>query len=316
MQPPSARPVILRFRPDSSGPFGTLYTDTSDFMRITSGDVIRLGDAHYLVARDEMERKFGLEDPKFWVKRCRWLEGDEPRILKLVFHETFTQRLGQVEISCYRSGHKEARILDLVRGDPRFMQGFTLPDAAGNLVRVLEVIRGQRLDDVIDRIEDDHETYFHTRYPALLEKYLGACAAIGFLHRHGEKHGDVRNDHVWVESDTGAFRWIDFDYGYDHQPSPFGLDIFGLGNVLLLLTGKGFHTVQDLIDRFDDLGLEPADFSLVFRHRLVNLQRLFPYIPDTLSRVLLHFSQGAEVFYETVDELLDDLGPCLAALGR
>jgi hypothetical protein len=58
-------------------------------MRITGGDVIILAGEHYLVLRDEMERSFGVEDPKYWVKRCRHLESGERRILKLVFYETF-----------------------------------------------------------------------------------------------------------------------------------------------------------------------------------------------------------------------------------
>ena len=53
------------------------------------------------------------------------------------------------------------------------------------------------------------------------------------------------------------------------------------------------------------------DHSLIFRNRLVNLRRLFPYVPVELNRILMHFTAGSEVFYETVEEFLEDLRPCL-----
>ena len=52
-----------------------------------------------------------------------------------------------------------------------------------------------------------------------------------------------------------------------------------------------------------------------YRHRLVNLRKIYPYIPKKLNNVLLHFSKGTDVFYDTVDEMLGDLKPCLDLLG-
>ena len=289
---------------------GQVYTDTSDFSSISYGDVIAVGGRHYLVLRDEAERRFGIEDPKYWVKRCTCLETGVSCILKLVFHEHFPLQIGHLTIQCYRSPEKEGRILELVKGDWRFMQGESFLDEKNNLVRVLELIRGKRLDDVVEEIEADHESYFHEHLPAILEKYILSCEAIGFLHDHDERHGDIRRDHIWVEHSTGKYRWIDFDYAYRDQENPFGFDLFGLGNILLFLVGKGMHTIQDLVDTDIASTLAEEDFSLVFRNRLVNLKKIFPYIPDRLSYILRHFSIGAEVFYETVDELLHDLRPC------
>jgi hypothetical protein len=86
----TVKQILDRLYPDGyMDRLGKVYTDTSDFMRITGGDVIILAGEHYLVLRDEMERSFGVEDPKYWVKRCRHLESGERRILKLVFYETF-----------------------------------------------------------------------------------------------------------------------------------------------------------------------------------------------------------------------------------
>lgn len=281
-----------------------LVTDTSNFAGIDYGDVIVLEGQHYLVLNNEAERKFGLEDPKFWVKRCRWLEGGDSRILKLVFHERFEERIGSVRVHSYRSGRKEARILDLVRGDPRFMQGVAARDSRGNIVRVLEIIRGRRLDEWVDAIEVTHKEYFTAYLPQLLEKFLGCCEAIAFLHGHGERHGDIRSDHIWVERRSDAYRWIDFDYDYAFHENPFGLDIFGLGNILLFLVGKGVYMANDLAP---ETRFTPDDFSLVFRTRLVNLGKLFPYIPSALNRILMRFSQASEVFYDSVEELMEDI---------
>ncbi|MDY7001114.1 MAG: serine/threonine protein kinase [Thermodesulfobacteriota bacterium] len=315
------RKLVERYLPDFPVIHcGEIYTDTSGFMNISYGDVIAVGGLHYMVFRDEAERRFGMEDPKYWVKRCQVLETGERRILKLVFYESFPMKIGPFVIRCHRSAEKEGRILDLVRNDRRFMQGVPMKDEKGNLVRVLDLIRGKRLDVVVDAIPVDHRTYFHEFFPGILEKFIGSCEAIAFLHSHEEKHGDIRRDHLWVESGTGDYRWIDFDYAFDFFENPFGLDLFGLGNILLFLVGKGHHTSQ----RMRELGfgedvlksLPPEDFSLMFHYRLVNLRKLYSYIPEELNRVLMHFSVGANVFYETVDELLEGLYPCLDLVSR
>lgn len=81
----------------------------------------------------------------------------------------------------------------------------------------------------------------------------------------------------------------------------------------------GFHNLPDLSACAPE-GMQvkscvaPSDLSLFFKHRIINLQKLFPYIPDELNHVLMHFAQGAEVFYETTQELLDDLEPCVEIL--
>jgi len=308
----SVRALVERFKPPVSvSSFGTVFTDTTEFMSISYGDVIALGGSHFLVLGDERERRFGMEDPKFWVKRCVELESGQYRILKLEFQETFDQHIGPLTISCHRSAAKEARILRLVAGDRRFMQGQGIRDARGNLVRVLERVAGRRLDLNIEDLHDDHHAYFHEIYPGILRRFVEACRAIHFLHQNGESHGDIRRDHLYVDHKTGEYCWIDFDYGYDTTENPYGLDLFGLGNVLAFITGKGVHTIQEHEGRRD---IGEADCALFFRHRIVNLRKLFPYVPEALNRVLMHYSAEAEVFYETVPELLADLEPCLDIL--
>ncbi|MDT8379294.1 MAG: serine/threonine protein kinase [Desulfotignum sp.] len=314
--PETVKQILDRLYPNGyMGRYGRVCTDTSDFMHITGGDVIVLEDQHYLVLRDEMERSFGVEDPKYWVKRCRHLESSERRILKLVFYEKFSLQMGEIEIPCFRSPRKEARILDKVRNDPRFMQGFSTQDTAGNNVRVLYVVQGKRLDNWIDDLDMDHSAYFQTHLPDILEKFIVSCQAINDLHGMGEKHGDIRRDHLWRTHDTGDYVWIDFDYTFNFHENPFGLDIFGLGGLLLYIVGKGFYSHED-IDRMSgsskhvpDVG--PDDFLLIFKNRLANLQKIFPYISDALNQVLMHFSSGTRVYYETLDEFINDLISCL-----
>jgi len=295
---------------------GHFITDTSDFTSIGYGDVIFLGGKHYMVLRDEAERRFGIEDFKFWVKRCKCLETGQGAILKLVFHEEFTQQIGPMEIRSFRSEAKEARILDLVKDDPRFMHGFSLKDEAGNLVRILEIIRGKRLDVVVDNMPGDHLEYFETGLRPMLNHFITGCEAMSFLHVNGERHGDVRRDHLWIEGQTNTPRWIDFDYAYEASANPFALDLFGLGNVLLFVVGKQIYTPPLIEGMEGSRDVVSDDFSLIIRNRLVNLRRLFPYIPKPLNAVLMHFAAGAEVFYESVEEFLDDLRPCLDYLPK
>lgn len=312
----SARDLLREYAPDFPLRHGgRLVHDTSEFMSIDYGDVIVLGEQYYLVLRNESERRFGMEEPKYWVKRCKELKTGERKLLKLVFHETFPLNIGNFAIRCHRSPEKEARILDLVRGDCRFMQGVPMFDAVGNSVRVLDVIRGKRLDILVEDIQADHETYFFQFFPDILEKFIGACEAIAFLHSRGEKHGDIRRDHLWVEYGGDMYRWIDFDYAFDFHENPWGLDMFGLGNILLFLTGKAEHTHLTLAENPSTRAsldvVTSDDFLLMWPNRLANLRVIFPYIPEELNNVLMHYAAGSYVFYETVSELLDDLRPCL-----
>ena len=129
------------------------------------------------------------------------------------------------------------------------------------------------------------------------------------------------NDNIIVERDTGNYVWIDFDFDFDAVENPFSLDIFGLGNILLYALGKGFHNLHmimndrmiygNLIDR-----LEPGDFSLLDKWRLVNLKKIYPYFPTLLNDILMHFSAGAGIYYETVDEIIEDLNRCMYLIFR
>jgi hypothetical protein len=290
-----------------------IVTDTSEFMNIKADDVLELAGRFYLVRGEEVEGRFGLDgEPKFWVKKAVDLADGSHKVIKLVFHESFTMHLGSLPIQCFRSPQKESRILDKTRDDPHFMQGFTVYDPSGNFIRIIDKIQGTRFYDYINNLIEDHETYFHTDFPMILDNVILCIEAIWRLHQMEEVHGDIRNDHIFIDRKTKTYIWIDFDYSYQWAENPFGVDLYGLGNILLFTVGKGFHNVPDLAGggqlRAKLLSsLTADDMSLFFKSRVANLQKLFPYIPDSLNHILLHFSQGTEVFYETSQELLTDL---------
>jgi len=287
-----------------------IITDTSDFFKVEYNDVVVLGGVPYWVHRCEKEGRFGIDDePKYWVRRAIELTTGATKILKLVFHEQFETTVGEVTITCYRSPKKEARILDLVANHGNFMHGHWVLDAAGNNVRILEFIHGPRFDDVVTGYGTDHYDYFHRYFPQILDQYLELVLAIKFLHDNGEKHGDIRRDHILWDVDTKTNRWIDFDYNYQQGEALFGFDMQGLGNLLIFVAGRGDVLVPDLYHNqreiFDTLWGE--DLSIAYKNRVANLKKIYPYIPDSLNQALLHFSVGANIFYETTDQLLDDL---------
>jgi hypothetical protein len=291
--------------------------DTTQFMELGRGDVLELGDHRYLITGVAYEGRFGLdEEPKHWVKRGLDFSDGSQKYIKLVFFEEFDLPIGQLKVRCFRSPRKEARILELVRGRPQFMQGLTLLDQSGNEVRILDRIPGLSLDKNLDALKLDHQTYFQHHLHAMLNKLMGCLEAIAFLHQQGERHGDIRRDHIFVHLQNQSWIWIDFDYNFDFKESPFGLDIFGLGNVLCYVMGRGIPTLHQLkrerpevLDRLDT-----GDLSLVIPNRVFNLKKIYPYLPEQLNRVLMHFAAATPVYYERVEEIIDDLRQGLAQL--
>ena len=92
-----------------------IVTDTTDFFSIDYGDVIMIDGKSYRVTGHERENRFGMDDPKFWVKKAVVLGTDEKKILKLSFLESFDTTLGGVKIKCFRNPDKEGQILELSR---------------------------------------------------------------------------------------------------------------------------------------------------------------------------------------------------------
>jgi tRNA A-37 threonylcarbamoyl transferase component Bud32 len=315
MPPPPSREEIhrmaLRWMP-SIGPVDgmRILTDTSDFFNVDYGDILLLDNTPYLIRNNAREGRFGLDDEvKYWVKRSLDLATQELKIIKLVYYEKFMATIGNIQFECFRSPRKEARILELVRNHPNFMQGFSASDAKGNTIRVLDYISGKTLHDTVADIKAPHEAYFHEVFPGILDNYIECVEAIRFLHANGEKHGDIRRDHILVDRETNHYRWIDFDFNYRHRENIYGYDLFGLGNVLLYLVGKGDILLDDLKKTRPDTysRLTGRDMNIVFHNRVANLKKIYPYISENLNRVLMHFSKETNWFYEESAQLITDL---------
>ena len=287
-----------------------IHRDTTDFFKLAYGDILLLDGKAFLIRNSAREGRFGLDDEvKHWVKRAIALDSGELCIIKLVYYEKFFTRIGGITFECFRSPRKEARILELVRTHPNFMHGLTIADEKGNPVRILERISGKTLADHVIDFGQNHEAYFYETLPGILQNYIKCVKAIEFLHDHHEKHGDIRRDHILIDKHSGHYRWIDFDYNYRHRENIYGYDLFGLGNILAYIIGKGDVLLLDLkrhspalLDR-----LTEADLNIVFRNRVVNLRKIYPYIPAALNDVLLHFSRGTNWFYEHTRQLIGDL---------
>ncbi len=289
-----------------------IYRDTSDFFRIEYGDIVILNDTPYLIRHNAKEGRFGLDDEiKFWVKRAVDLISGETKIIKLVFYENFIARIGDIEFECFRSPRKEARILNLIGNHANFMHGFSARDDQGNVVRILDFIYGRTIADYVRDLASrmDHETYFYQHFPEIFTNYIECVEAIRFLHERGEKHGDIRRDHILMDRETGRWRWIDFDYNFRHRENIYGYDLFGMGNVLMYLVGMGDVLIQDIkMANHPALGqLNDDDTNIVFSNRIANLIKIYPYIPESLNRILMHFSKNANVFYDHTLQMLDDL---------
>ncbi|MBI4861646.1 MAG: serine/threonine protein kinase [Candidatus Riflebacteria bacterium] len=291
----------------------SIFHDTTLWMTIDRGDVLDIDGELFLVRCNEREGRFGLEDqPKFWVKRVISLSTGSRKIVKLTFQEEFIVRIGELSIRCFRSPQKEALVLEATQGDRRFMQGRRAMDSAGNIVRIIDFIDGTDLLSYISSLPSGHEVYFRDLFPLMLAHVMESLRGLSALHRHGLWHGDVRNDHLLVERETGSLVWIDFDL--NQQFSDF--DVFSVGNILHCLVGKGFVTFREasalpgVAERLDD-----DDASVFFRNRIMNLRGVFPYVPDKLNAVLMRFSCGAPVFYDRVDQVVEDLEECAAEQG-
>lgn len=286
-----------------------VLTDTTSYMSIAAGTVLRLEGRDYYVTGDAREGRFGIEDqPKLWVKHVVDLETGAKQILKLVFHERFTTSLGAFTIRCMRNPDKESQVLDLARGDVRFMQGRTVRDTKGNNVRVIDRIRGKTFFNYVANLRQSHEAWFAETLPGVLRQLVGCIEALAHLQDNGLQHGDVRNDHIYVERDTGAYRWIDFDYEVNYQD----YDVWSVGNVLTYAVGKGIHTCREAGRSIAERGAAdaticPDEALLFYSYRFANLRRLFPYIPEDVNDLLMRFSAGTVDFYEDLGKLARDV---------
>lgn len=291
-----------------------IVTDTSDPMRIMRGQIVRVGGRDFIIEGNRYETRFGIEDqPKYWVFGAIDIETGGKKIIKTVFHEDFNVHIGVFKIHCYRSPDKEAEVLDLVKGDSRFMQGYTVRDDADNNVRIIDFIRGRTIFQHVHLVDKPHRRYFEEDLPDILYNLVGSIEAIRYLHENNFCHGDIRNDHIIIEADTGAYRWIDFDL----KQHVADFDVWSIGNILNYAVGKGIISFRNVLrgGEFSDEiknSLKADDASAFYEYRIINLKKLYPYIPDRLNDILMHFAIRPRGHYMTIDELLEDFTAMLA----
>ncbi|HPB98175.1 MAG TPA: hypothetical protein PKW66_19815 [Polyangiaceae bacterium] len=87
-----------------------------------------------------------------------------------------------------------------------------------------------------------HERYWNEVLPGIMQQLLTCMEAMAWLHSMGEHHGDIRNDHILIERETGRFTWIDFDYEVNFSD----YDVWSMGNVLTYVVGQGMHTFSQV----------------------------------------------------------------------
>lgn len=285
-----------------------LVTDTSEWMSITRGNVIALEDRLFAVRGNMTETRFGIgEQPKYWVFSAVDLETSKEKIIKTEFYEEFIAHIGLFKIRCYRSPQKESDVLDLTINDERFMKGLRILDEKNNNVRVIDYIRGKTFFEYIHGKKKSHIQYFRDDLPEILYNLLDSFKAIQLLHQNNTCHGDIRNDHIIIDSATKKFKWIDFDLKQDVSD----FDMWSLGNILSYAVAKGivtFETVlknKEIPDR-NKRSLTQDDGSAFYQYRIINLKKLYPYIPERLDNLLHHFSIKPIAFYSGIDEFVDD----------
>ena len=289
-----------------------VFTDTTNFISIDRDDVIQFPDKAFLVTGNAREGRFGIdEQPKFWVKKAIDISDGTKKIIKLVFNEEMTSSFGPFTFKSIRSGEKEGKVLDLNRNDKRFMQGYTQSDSKYNQVRIIDLIIGSNLYNFLRSFSNmTHEEYFTQHFPGLFKKFVVSVEAISSLHHEGICHGDIRTDHIFIDKETGGFRWIDFDL----KQYVLDFDIWRIGNILMCLVGMGEMTFYRLKrDNYGDptlFDIREEDASAFFPYRIANLKKIYPYISDELNYILMKYSKKNEEYldnYKNIDSFLDDL---------
>ena len=283
-----------------------IFTDTTDLMRIIRGNVVSIGGKNYIIKGNMHESRFGIDEtPKYWVFDTIEMETGDHKILKTVFDEEFYAHISILKIRCYRNPDKESKVLNITRNDNRFMQGYTRLDVKGNNVRIIDFIKGETIFHYIPYIKKSYEEYFYEDLGSILWKQLDCILAIQFLHLNGLCHGDIRNDHIIIDAATGKYRWIDFDLNQDVTD----FDLWSLGNLLCFAVGKGISSYKSVLkskDISDSIkqSIVRNDCAAFYNYRIMNLQKIHPFIPDKLGDLLRHFTMQPICFLSDIKEYI------------
>jgi hypothetical protein len=244
-----------------------IYIDTSDFFRVEYGSVVVLNEKPFLIQHNAKEGRFGLDDEEKF-----WVK----------------------------------RSIDLTDGSRKIIKLVFHEKFMSTIAGIpFECFRSPRKEARILKLVAGHKNFMHGY---AVEDEKGNIVRVLDIINGKTIHDYVQNlnlDHKTYF----YFRWIDFDYNYKQRENIYAYDLFGLGNVLIFLTGMGDLMMTDLTNQNHPAlsSLTDDDVNIVFHNRVANLKKVYPYIPETLNRVLLHFSRGANWFYDNTGQLLEDL---------
>lgn len=89
--------------------------------------------------------------------------------------------------------------------------------------------------------------------------------------------------------------------------------------MLQFCIGMGTNTFHEVLgsDSFPEWiknEISSDDASAFHKNRIINLRKLFPYIPERLNDILLHFAQNTSMFYDSIDQIVTDLEEALEEL--
>lgn len=137
----------------------------------------------------------------------------------------------------------------------------------------------------------------------------GAPDAEWIRRRIGELTGQEISRPPRILDDTTEFMGID--------PGSPDFDLWSVGNVLHVVAARRVVRIRDVLDTQPDLAgrIGPADASLFFPYRLMNLGALYPWLPRPFTEILRRFAVGDCPRYRTVDEVADDLQAVVEAPG-
>ncbi len=88
-------------------------------------------------------------------------------------------------------------------------------------------------------------------------------------------------------------------------------DTWSLGNIINYVVGMGINAFKAVL-KSEAYSAEvkrssgPDGASGFYQYRIMNLRKLYPYIPPKPNDILLHFTIQPRHFYTSVEQLIDD----------
>lgn len=194
------------------------------------------------------------------------------------------------------------------------VRGYSLVDESGDILIVTEFTEGEKLQDYLSEFGVDHKRYFLESFPEILNNFMGAIRGVEHIVKNGF-YNEFAIYHIWIDKKTGRYILFDFDLPSTELSKLQALKdlesstISNIGGSLCeIVAPLGIYEYEAVHDEemyFDELGITDADFNEY--NLLVDLQKVYPYIPDELNKILLRFGRDASNPYTSISELYSDL---------